>query len=189
MTVQRAIVLFPTFDAPEPIEAVRRAYDPLAGALAAHVTLVFPFAAASDAAILNDHLAASMVGIAPFDVDMATPTVEDGGYLFLRVTRGREQIVELHDRLYSGPLLPHLSVERRYEPHVTIGRLGSHEALRAAIDVARSRLLPPLRGHVGEVTLIELERGNVDVISTMSLGGAPVSASRPTRAAPNQRGS
>ena len=43
MTVQYAIVAFPTFDVADQVEAVRRRFDPLSSVLAAHVTLLFSF--------------------------------------------------------------------------------------------------------------------------------------------------
>ena len=103
MTVQNAIVLFPVFESSEEIEDLRRAYDPLASVLPAHVTVVFPFVDTAASRVLHEHSLAA-IGIFPsFDIAVATPTPEDGGYLFLRVTEGRKQVVELHDRLYTGP--------------------------------------------------------------------------------------
>ena len=40
---RRAVVWFPPFPLDAPIEPFRRRYDPMADALPAHVTLVFPF--------------------------------------------------------------------------------------------------------------------------------------------------
>jgi 2'-5' RNA ligase len=166
---QHAIVLFPAFDAADEIEAVRRAYDPQSSVLPAHVTLVFPFTDANAASFLLDHIATSLAGMPPFDIAVATPTPEDGGYLFLRVTEGRDRVVELHDRLYTGPLLAHRSATHSYEPHVTVGRLGSPEALRTAASAARLRLPSPAHARIHEVSLFQLGAGLHGVVATFPL--------------------
>jgi hypothetical protein len=170
MTVRHAIVLVPAFDAAAEIEALRRAYDPLASVLPAHVTVVFPFADARAATLLRDHIAANLAGVPPFDIAVATPTPEDGGYLFLRVTEGRDRVVEVHDRLYSGPLLAHRSATRGYVPHVTIGRFDSPAALRTAASAARLRLQSPLHARIDEVFVFELGAGLGRVVASVRLG-------------------
>jgi hypothetical protein len=64
-----------------------------------------------------------------------------GGYLLRRIVDGREQIVELHDRLYTDRLARHLSRAHVYDPHVTVGRLEAHEQLEAAVIDGRARLV------------------------------------------------
>src|SRR5947209_933089 len=104
MTEQRAIVAFPNFDAADEIEMIRRRFDPLAGLLAAHATLVFPFDASADVDGLHRHVALAAAEVTPFAIDLAESTVEDGEYLFLCVMEGAARLTALHDRLYSGAL-------------------------------------------------------------------------------------
>ncbi|CGG07477.1 Uncharacterised protein [Streptococcus pneumoniae] len=47
--------------------------------------------------------------------------------MFLRVEKGKEQIEELHNILYTGPLLQFLKEDIPYIPHVTVGRKESAE--------------------------------------------------------------
>lgn len=183
MSLQHAIVLFPAFDAAAEIETLRRAYDPQATVLPAHVTVVFPFTNADAATFLYDHIAASIAGMTPFDIALATPTPEDGGYLFLRVTEGRDRVVELHDRLYRGPLLEHRSVTHDYEPHVTVGRLDSSEALRTAASAACRRLQSPLHAHINEVALFEIGAGLGRIVTTVPLNARHRWKAGPTRGA------
>ena len=187
MGVQHAIVLFPAFDATAEIETLRRAYDPQASLLPAHVTVVFPFADPGVTALLYDHVATSIAGMTPFDIALATPTREDGGYLFLRVAEGRDRVVELHERLYRGPLLAHRSVTHSYQPHVTVGHLESPEALRAAASAACLRLQAPLHARINEVAVFEIGAGVGRVVTTVPLNAPQRGEAGRTRSAPNAR--
>ncbi len=75
--------------------------------------------------------------IHPFQVRLQSITGHEGGYLFLNVTRGNDQLIELHDRLYSGPLAAHLSSEHTYVPHVTVGHLTDKTAFLEALEATR----------------------------------------------------
>jgi 2'-5' RNA ligase len=48
--------------------------------------------------------------------------------------RGNDQLIALHDQLYTGVLAPYLTTQETYFPHLTIGRLNNMttfiEALR-----------------------------------------------------------
>jgi 2'-5' RNA ligase len=186
MTVQHAIVAFPVFDAPEPIEAVRREFDPQASLLSAHITLVFPFVASLDPAALCDHMTATISEAERFDVTLAAPTAEQDAYVFLRVESGRRRIIGLHDRLYAGPLRAHLSQAHAYEPHITLGRLSSPEALTAAVTLARRTLAMPLHARIDSVALFRIENGRGRVELTMPLAGSGSGRSISTRAAPGE---
>jgi 2'-5' RNA ligase len=71
--------------------------------------------------------------VAPFAVTLEGIIGAEREYLFLKVKRGSDSIVELHERLYSGPLQVHLSVAHTYVPHVTVGRLRSEAAFESAL--------------------------------------------------------
>jgi len=187
MHIQYAIVAFPTLSAREPIEYVRRAFDPQASLLPAHVTLVFPFTAAVDAKELREHIAATLATAHSFEIAFASPSIEDDGYLFLRVATGREHVIALHDRLYSGPLQPYLSTGHAYEPHITIGRLGSPEPLANALAVARARLPTSLNGRIDKVALFCIDGSMGRVESTFPIGDPDTLSSDFPRTAPNER--
>lgn len=115
------------------IEAIRQRFDPLAGFLPAHITLVFPFESNLTTKDLRRHIELAAEGVAPFALTLDGVTGSEREYLFLMVKRGKESIVELHERLYSGPLQMHLSVAHTYVPHVTVGRVRSDAAFEAAL--------------------------------------------------------
>lgn len=158
MTVQYAIVAFPRLAAAEQIEAVRRRFDPLASVLRAHVTLVFPFADDALAPLLEPHVREAIVGMSAFDLTLTAPVATDGGYLFLNVAEGAEPLVELHSRLYAGALAPHRSTAHVYQPHITVGHLGTPEQLAVAAEAARSALPAPGAGRIHEVAIFALNQ-------------------------------
>jgi 2'-5' RNA ligase len=51
----------------------------------------------------------------------------------LNVKRGNDELIALHDWLYTGPLAASLSREHTFVPHLTVGRLGSVGAFGAAL--------------------------------------------------------
>lgn len=135
--VRRAIVIFPACAALPDIEALRAAYDPLAQRVSAHLTLVFPFESIIGTPEIADHLRAAVAGVGPFAMTLRRITGSDGEYLFLNVEHGKDALIALHDRLYSGLLAPFLSPAHVYVPHLTVGRLANPAAFRAALHHAQ----------------------------------------------------
>jgi 2'-5' RNA ligase len=132
----RAIVLFLPSPEPDAVVALRRQFDPLFGSLAAHVTLVFPFVGDLGPEALRRHVEQATRGVSPITVRLAGVTGANGLNLFLNVKRGNDALIDLHDRLYRGPLEKYLSYEFSYTPHVTVGRFTDESAFRAALEVA-----------------------------------------------------
>lgn len=133
--MKRAIVLFPKFHNIEAIQAVRERFDPLANYIAPHITLVFPFECALSAEELRAHLHTAFAGAKKFNVRLSgvTGDVRDG-YLFLNVKQGNDEIIDLHDRLYSGALESFLYRKVTYCPHVTVGRIEQQDAFDLALE-------------------------------------------------------
>jgi 2'-5' RNA ligase len=148
--ITRAIVIFPAFADAAPINRLRRAYDPLADYIAPHITLVFPFASAIATEALATHLRRATRDLAPFEVTLREITGHREEYLFLNVKRGADQLVALHDRLYSGILTRYLAPEHTYTPHLTVGRLDSAERFVLALVDAR-RMTSQFSLTVGEI--------------------------------------
>ena len=122
--MKRAIVLFPKFNSIDAIQAVRERFDPLAGYIAPHITLVFPFESALSTEELREHMSHALKGVKRFSVQLCGITGDfREGYLFLNVKRGNDPIIDLHDRLYQGALEPFLFRKVTYCPHITVGRL------------------------------------------------------------------
>ncbi|HEY7022028.1 MAG TPA: 2'-5' RNA ligase family protein [Ktedonobacterales bacterium] len=135
--ITRAIVIFPALADPAPIERLRRAYDPLADFIAPHITLVFPFTSAIATESLAGHMRRAARDLAPFEVTLREVTGHVEEYLFLNVKRGADELVALHDRLYSGILTRYLAPDHTFTPHLTVGRLDSAERFVLALVDAR----------------------------------------------------
>lgn len=133
--MKRAIILYPKFDGLETIQAIRRKFDPFANYIAPHITLVFPFESALSAEELRAHLHTALAGAKKFNVRLSgvTGDVRDG-YLFLNVKQGNDEIIDLHDRLYSGALESFLYRKVTYCPHVTVGKVEDLPAFEAALS-------------------------------------------------------
>ena len=153
---QFAVVAFPELSAPDAIKAVRDRYDPLAGMLAAHVTLVFPFEDTIEESTLRHHVERSIAGIRPFEVALPRLSAEPDGYVFLDIGRGAASCIALHDRLYTGPMARHLSSAHSYRPHVTVGRLADAALAAVARDEIERQLELPVQAAVGSVSLFRL---------------------------------
>jgi 2'-5' RNA ligase len=135
--ITRAIVIFPTFADAAPIERLRNAYDPLADFIAPHITLVFPFTSAIATEALAAHMRRATRDLAPFEVTLREVTGHTEEYLFLNVKRGADQLVALHDHLYSGILTRYLAPDHTFTPHLTVGRLPTTERFALALIDAR----------------------------------------------------
>lgn len=135
---RRVIAIFPPLPAANPISDLRRRFDPLADLVPPHITLVFPFESDLTTSELRVHLEAAVRGVAPFPLHLAGVTGNEGEYFFLNVKRGNDQLIEPHDRLYTGPLRQHLSVEHAFVTHLTVGRLPDLGSFQEALAAARS---------------------------------------------------
>jgi 2'-5' RNA ligase len=134
---KRAIVVFPKFEELHLIHQLRRQFDPLANTIEPHITLVFPFESNLSAEHLQTHIRQAVRSIGPFPVQLHGITGSEGEYLFLNVKRGNDQLIELHDCLYSGVLAVYLSVEHAFIPHLNVGRLENKAAFLSALEEAR----------------------------------------------------
>ncbi len=105
----RAIHIFPEFLNARSIDTLRAKYDPLFSLIQPHVTLVFPFESTVTIEALTQPLQESVIGLKSFHIILEGVTGAAEEYLFLNVKVGNDQIIELHDRLYSGLLKPYLN--------------------------------------------------------------------------------
>ncbi len=122
--MKRAIILFPSFDNMNSIKRIREKYDPLANYIAPHITIVFPFDSEISTDDLRVHFNKALKGVKKFYVQLNGFTGDfRDGYLFLNVKKGNDNIIELHDKLYSETLESFLFKKVTYCPHLTVGRL------------------------------------------------------------------
>ncbi|OQR56916.1 2'-5' RNA ligase family protein [Bacillus sp. CDB3] len=130
----RTILLFLNNMSTDEIESIREIHDPLFGLIPPHITIVFPFESNISNDELKSHISNLAKGIGTIEIKFASGVTSIGDYLFLEIEQGKEQIAELHDKLYTGPLLPLLRIDIPCIPHVTVGR---KESSQLATELAR----------------------------------------------------
>ncbi|MBO9610524.1 MAG: 2'-5' RNA ligase family protein, partial [Paenibacillaceae bacterium] len=134
-------MIFPFFDNLATIEEIRSKHDPLFGYVGAHITLVFPFFSSIATESLRRHIETAVAEVKPFQLVMQGVSGAEGGYLFLNVAQGGEELSELHRRLYTGMLQPYYPPflrETPYVPHLTVGRIGDRNEWQRAVQSYRS---------------------------------------------------
>ena len=133
--MKRAIVLFPDLAEMTDIESIRRSYDPLAGKIRPHVTLVFPFESELSSDEIRAHVAAVTQSTRPFVLTLGKPESTDDNYVWFPVAEGRTQVLGIHNSLHKGLLREFKSTTNAFNPHVTVAHVHESkvpEALRAA---------------------------------------------------------
>lgn len=134
----RTIMIFPEFENIDIINHIRNKYDPLANLVLPHITLVFPFDSELTNEELKLHLKECLYGIRPFALELEGFSKERntyGNYLFITVAQGMEEIITIHDRLYTNEL-KQFDSGRDYVPHMTVGKVSSTDVLDKAFDDA-----------------------------------------------------
>jgi 2'-5' RNA ligase len=169
--VRRAVVAFPDGIGLAAIEAFRARYDPLAGALPAHVTFVFPFASSLSTLQVTTHVRRVASRWPMLPVELGGIDAFAWRWVHVRVTRGREAVVELHDRLYRRGLAPFLRTDLDYVPHVTIGRADDLEACDAMLREARATFARPIDAMLRSLAIVEVDGdGRAAVVAELPLG-------------------
>ena len=169
---RRAVVWFPPQALCEDIERFRAAHDPLAAALRAHVTLVFPFASTLGGVQVAAHVRRALARWPVLPVRLEGLGHFHADWIYLRMTQGHAAVTALHDRLYRGALAPFLRRDLPYEPHLTIGRAHDASACEALLAAARAaRLDRPREAVMRALTLVTLtDDGRVAPESEFALG-------------------
>ena len=132
---KRAIIIFPQFGSDTNlIQDIRNQYDPLAHKIAPHITLVFPFESDISSNELRQHLKNSLYEFKSFNLTLQRIIHGQENHLFLNITRGQKEVIEIHDLLYSRLLIGFLSKEHHYQPHLTVGRFKDLNAVKIAMN-------------------------------------------------------
>ena len=130
----RTIMIFPEFNNIALIDGIRKQYDPLAGLVRPHITLVFPFESQMSNEDLKGILESRLSEVKPFEIQLrGISKCADtfGNYLFLNVVQGVEEICAIHQQLYDNEF-KEFNLGLPYVPHMTVGRLEDAYALEQA---------------------------------------------------------
>ena len=136
---KRAILIIPEFVNLFEIEEVRKQYDPLYAKIAPHITVVFPFESTMSHDEVLQHVKNATKHCRHFTLHMGGYTGYDNEYLFLNVIRGNDEIIDLHQRLYSGILEQYHEPLYTFLPHMTVGRLSNQADFFEALEKMRKR--------------------------------------------------
>lgn len=159
---ERVVVAFPKIQSVnewDEILSVRDRFDPLARKVPAHITLVFPFHSAMTNFELEAHLRELVARSRRFGVVLRGITAHENEYLLLSLRRGNDEVMQLHDLLYSGALASHHVRRHTFVPHVTVGRVRP-EQLAEALD-ATAGLNRPIQASIDAITVYAIQRDGV----------------------------
>lgn len=150
--------------------------------VAPHFTLVFACREVP-LEVYTRHVEAVAQSIPPIDFEcrIALPAAGAPGgsaHVFLVPTIGHAGIVELHDRLYEGPLRAALRADLPYVPHITVATTPDIGLAKALCD-ALNHLGVEVEGRVDHVAVGTVEDGRFVVLSRHPLAAAPLTVVPP----------
>lgn len=168
-----ALAWFPSFEGIDGVERFRARHDPMAGHIAAHVTLVFPFATALTRLQVETHMRRVLSRWPPVPVTFRGVRLTVNEFVFLMASRGAASLTALHDRLYTRSLRPHLRRDIAYEPHITIARDQDLARLERALGEAEDDLGGEYGDVMREATLLAVGAGGkIDLLAPIPLDTA-----------------
>jgi 2'-5' RNA ligase len=168
-----AVAWFPRFEGIEAIEAFRARHDPMAHLIPAHLALVFPFPTSLTRLQVETHVrrVVSRFPVIPLSFKSVRPCASE--FLFLMAARGAAAVTELHDRLYTRSLAPHLRRDLEYQPHITLARYPTLEALDAAAEEARETFRDEFRDTLRALDLVSVSPdGRIAPLTSIPLDSA-----------------
>jgi hypothetical protein len=103
------------------VEQIRREYDPTVDLIAPHMGIMFPVPASIGEAALVRHLATVLTPWHSFNIRFARFEKSWDHWLLLTLLQGKDNVVRLHDQIYTGILAPHLRTDIAFVPHIALG--------------------------------------------------------------------
>ncbi len=124
----------------EQINKFRQKYDPQFDLIEPHITLVFPLLQSIDEDTLSLHIKSILITWKPFPIHLKGLQKSWDEYLFLMVQEGKEDVIKLHNELYTGILAEYCRENPPFVPHLTLGvfsknRLQYPQALEEAQEL------------------------------------------------------
>lgn len=115
-----SLVHFPNIDKSR-LNGFRERYDPYVGSIDIHITLVFPVPDIVGKDNLINHIENVLRGWKSFDIRIKGIEKAWDHWMFLLLKKGNEEIIKLHDELYTGILRPFLREDIEFIPHIAVG--------------------------------------------------------------------
>ncbi len=157
------------------MQSIRAKHDELYyGVADPHFTFVFPvFDLERERFLEHVRERARGVGRIPFACRCAT-VVKDATneytHVFLVPDEGHSGIVGLHDRLYGGPLAPHLRLDIPFIPHIAAANATDPKVCKALAD-GLNREGFEIAGSVDALDAASYEDDRLTTIERVPLGG------------------
>jgi len=151
---RRAIVWFPQFANQKSIDRFRGPNDPQAQALPPHLTLVFPFHSRLTLDQIAAHAQKVLRAWPCFPVVMHGFWSAQNEFIGIATQVGTDAIIEMHDRLYRGPLAEFLRPEFDYTPHITLAQATEADRYEALCTAAAVVTRESFRDVLRTVTII-----------------------------------
>ena len=136
------------------INAFRKKYDPSVYVIPPHITIVSPVDTVSENDFLA-HIETVIKNANSFTIHLNGVKKTNDKLLSLVVREGSEELINLHNSLYTGILAPFLFSDFEFSPHVTVGdsENKSAEVFEAAYKEARM-LDMNIKEIVNEITVV-----------------------------------
>ena len=154
------VLAFPVLD-PKDLESIqswREKNDELFDIVEPHFTIVFAVDDEPEEEFIKEiELQTKGVGKIEFEIKRAIvhkDEFRDVYHVFLVPGKGYAEMIELHDKLYSGRLLPHWRRAIEYIPHITIGNSKDRSKCKQAVDELNSKELF-IRGRIESLTIAD----------------------------------
>jgi len=142
------------------------------GLIRPHFTLIFPVDSISIPQMVN-HVRPIVLNTPriSFEINSASLSPKPDGktwFIFLVPGRGRNEIIKLHDRLYTGIFAAELKLEYEYLPHITIGRsYDRQDCLNRVTELNSTKL--NIRGNIGSIEIAEYKNNRIRALERFEL--------------------
>ncbi len=158
-----ALVHYPNVDT-QPINLLRKRYDPQVDLIEPHITLMFPVPESIGENNLVSHLHSVLDGWQPFPIHLQGLQKSWDDYLFLMVEEGNAAIIGLQSEIYTGVLADYRKEDRPYVPHLTLGAFAKNANEYAeALEEAR-RLDLDYRCVLDKVHLVKVNDERTQIV-------------------------
>ncbi len=121
-----SIVYYPPLD-DRLISDFRNEYDPYAGLCAEHIAIVYPVPDSIGRDAFDEHVESVIESWRPFGIRLNGLEKSWDHWMLLTLREGREEMIQLHHTLYTGPLASFLRSDIEYIPHLGLGHFGLGE--------------------------------------------------------------
>jgi 2'-5' RNA ligase len=131
-----ALVHYPAVEL-RPINLLRGKYDPQFHLIAPHITIMFPTPDSIDERSLVSHIESVLHRWESFPIRLKGFQQSWDEYLFLLLNKGEQDVIRLHEDIYTGLLSEYWNEVRPFIPHMTLGVFtGKNEGYAQALKEA-----------------------------------------------------